>query len=76
MFDVSKEDEEVIKEVDDFKFITPNTQKGIKINSKIEAYYNCFLNNIENSININIDLEAETNEFYCPELLIASNASF
>ncbi len=69
MFDASKEDEEMIRNLDEFKFISPETHTGIRSNSKFETYYNKFISNIEESININIDPVAETNEFHCPELI-------
>jgi len=39
MFDVSKDDEEEIKLIDEFKFILPENKESIKLNSKFQSYY-------------------------------------
>jgi hypothetical protein len=63
MFDVSKDDEEEIKLIDEFKFILPENKESIKLNSKFQSYYTTFIRKIENSISLNVNLQAKLNNY-------------
>ena len=68
MFDLSKDDEEIQKNIDEFKLISRDVKIGVKENSPFNKYFEKFLDGIENTIESNYDLISEKNEFYFPNL--------
>ncbi len=69
LFDLSKEDEDNLKNINEFKIISREVKADIKKNSPFNKYYENFLNGLQNSIELNSEPLCEKNEMFFPELL-------